>query len=328
MDELDLVRVEYPTRFCQDLIRNRSLSRSGLSPKERDQLDGWIKTYAQFSNTLARQNMTADPDQCLVVPRAIVGQLEARKAEEMKQKMAEIVEIMRHSRRSVEERIAGLNGCQIAYTLIYTGLNNSSGERVPDEGVSWALQYEKANLNNLECPDMPTNLSAWVQRQPLETFEVAPDPYTVFRNTARPPTNMDWGWENYTRTWMSRYNTVDASQECDAIRYYIGIGYIGDRRRRSEADTPLNAFYDLFQVRGDERAKRIKCKVTPSSILPDVRAEWAERAKQIAINSAPPAPEPPNPFKRPDSGMKNYLWPRVPTTRCYRSGGRETCFTN
>lgn len=328
LNDLDLVRVEYPTRFCQDLIRNRRLSHSGLSTQERDQLDGWIAAYAQFSNTLARTGQLEDPDQCKLVPRSIVGQLQARQAEDVKQSMAEIAKIMRHSRRSVEERIAGLNGCQIAYALVYQGLNGASQDRVPDTGISWALSYERANLNNLECPNMPSDLNEWVQRQPLEKFEAVPDPYAVFRQTARPPQNTDWGWNNFVRQWMSRYETVDASNECEAIRYFVGLKYIGDQLRYSKDDTPLHAFHDLFQVSGDERAKRIKCKFTPTSILPQVRQAWSDRADQIARNNAPPPQEPPNPFKPTDSGVKSYLWTNVPTTRCYRSGGREYCFTS
>ncbi len=239
-----------------------------------------------------------------------------------------------------DAKFAGLNGCQIAYGYVFHGINATSGitRRVPDGAISWALDYEQANLDNEDCPVMPQVLSEWVMEQPLEIFQPAPDPYTALRRRTRPVFGNDHAaWTYFAKAWMERYELVDASKQCQDVKDYV-FGTNGNNLSPNSAEAAFRRLMYLAEKAPERRvATPAICAFTPDYVWPKVQqyhaAQVADRAaaeRQRKINEARTqqsidrwAPPP----------QQNYLWTNAPTTRCYRAGdtkygSRQVCFTN
>ena len=239
-----------------------------------------------------------------------------------------------------DAKFAGLNGCQIAYGYVFNGINATSGitRRVPDGAISWALDYEQANLNNQDCPTMPQVLSDWVMEQSVESFQPAPDPYTALRRRTRPTFGNDHvAWTDFAEAWMERYELVNASNWCQDVKDYV-FGTSGANMSVDSAETAFRRLMYLAEKSPERQvATSAVCAFTPNYFWPKVQqyvaARSADRAtaeRQRRINEertrqsrdrwAPPA-------------KQNYLWTNAPTTRCYSAGdtkygSRQVCFTN
>ncbi|WP_139792402.1 hypothetical protein [Henriciella litoralis] len=239
-----------------------------------------------------------------------------------------------------DAKFAGLNGCEIAYGYVYNGINADyvPAGRVPDEGIGWALDYEKANLNNEECPVMPQALSDWVMKQPLESFQPAPDPYTALRRRTRPTFGNDHAaWTDFAEAWMERYDLVNASNRCQDVKDYV-FGTNGDNMSADSAEAAFRRLLYLAEKSPERQvATSAVCAFTPDYVWPKVQqyrarqsADRAAAERQRRINEqrtqqsrdrwAPPA-------------QKNFLWTNAPTTRCYAAGdtkygSNQVCFTN
>lgn len=235
-----------------------------------------------------------------------------------------------------------LNGCQIAYGFVYHGINASStgyqpfGE-VPDEAISWALKYEDANLKNKACPEMPIELSNWVERQPISQFRPAKDPYTWFRQRKGPYADTQAGWQHFSSIWMSRYKTVDVLEgndftTCMKVAYYMQ----GKRRSDAPAKSGTTALWQLFQIAGkNPMGQSWACSVVPPEVIGPAKAKWAKEVRAAAEAERLRSNPPPRQFvyTPPRTNADNYLWPRQPTTRCYwagdtKYGSKQVCFTN
>ena len=190
----------------------------------------------------------------------------------------------RWANRSVEVRTRGLNGCQIAYGLIMGGLNNSAVERVPDDGISWALNYEQARIQDETCPLMPVELSDWVQRQPLETFEPAQDPFEFYRTNMPAKTAYD-SWPKYVRTVMKHYESpTNPHEPVPESACYAFANWLGKKKynNTSESRPDWRFLFDVASV-GTDRNRSICVQVPVSMILEFQRDERiAEQQRIIA----------------------------------------------
>ena len=254
----------------------------------------------------------------------------------------------RFDNRPVEERIAGLNGCQIAYSLVFNGINASESTvgRVPDAAISWALNYEKANLAGEDCPTMPDVLSEWVQQQPLTKFEPVSDPYTEFRSRKGPSFGKDFAsWSTFAKIWMSRYDTRTASTKpinsrrgtgshCDAVLYYARSN---ERGTPQNADNGPSAFQTLARLGYSAEASAAMCQYAPSAIFAAAESAWNAKTykeeQEIQAAARAQAELDARLSASQNSVQGSYLWKNAPTTRCYWSGEtknaqKSVCFTN
>lgn len=216
------------------------------------------------------------------VPLPVAEKLPELMGDALEKKRQEGEAAERWANRSVEVRTRGLNGCQIAYGLIMGGINNSSVSRIPDEGITWALQYEKARIQDETCPLMPTELSNWVEAQPLETFEPAPDPFEFYRENAPHKTAYD-SWPNYVRTVMKHYETPanphDAIPEttCYAFANWLGAKKFNNP---NESRPDWKFLYDVASA-GTDRNRSICVQVPVSMILEFQRDERIAEQQRI-----------------------------------------------
>lgn len=239
--------------------------------------------------------------------------------------------------RTDAERFGGLNGCQIAYSLVFQGINSKQGTvgKVPDGAIGWALDYEQANLSGKACPPMPQALSDWTQKQPMATFRAEPDPYTSYRSRKGPAFGNTFDdWLGFAEVWMSRYNTQraasgGANSDCSAVLYYARSNALGPVMN---ADNGPSAFQTLARLGYTPEAESAICEYAPASIIPQARstyyAEEARKRDAYAAEMRRRQPIQPSTLPR-----QNYLWKNAPTTRCYwagdtKQGQKQVCFTN
>lgn len=237
--------------------------------------------------------------------------------------------------RSIEERVGGLNGCQIAYSLIFYGLNGNTVGRIPDGAISWALDYEQAVIDDLPCPIMPKELSDWVQAQPLDKFEPAPDPFDFFMSTGPNYTNINDQAAFVSRV-MKRYETAADPQiqipadYCEDFHKWLAQSSFS----KPGESRPERKFLYQYSMQLDYGLRPALCVAVPRSAWNDysrerslqaARAEAAQREyeKREAARRAW------------DAEMDALLrWkpsyrPPASEPRCYRTGeNTETCFYN
>lgn len=188
----------------------------------------------------------------------------------------------RYAARPVEQRIRGLNGCQIAYGLIMGGLNNPNVTPVPDAGISWVFEYEKARINDDACPLIPRELSSWVQAQPLETFEPASDPFDFYRTNMPAKTAYD-SWPNYVRTVMKHYESPNNPHEpipetaCYAFANWLSVKKFNNT---SESRPDWRFLFDVASV-GTDRNRSICVQAPVSMILEFQRDERIAEQQRI-----------------------------------------------
>ncbi len=240
--------------------------------------------------------------------------------------------------RSVAERIEGLTGCQIAYSLVFRGVNGSSVGAVPDEAIGWALEYEQANLWGRICPPMPQALSNWVQQQDLARFERVEDPFDIL--VRRGPSTSDYyGWLAYLGPVLHRYETpadphiTIPDELCDDFRSWIAAGFT------SKYDDPRPVrrvfFRNGAQVGGDKG--RAFCQFVPRSMFADYQrersveaAELAEAERLYAIRERQRLEYDAELNAARSNRATSYLWEnRSYERRCYQTGAQQmTCFSD
>lgn len=238
--------------------------------------------------------------------------------------------------RPVEERIAGLTGCQIAYSLVFRGINGQSNGKVPDEAISWALKYEQANLWGDICPVMPVELSNWVQAQPLERFEPVEDPFdSLVRNG---PWSRDYGgWRAYLGPVMARYETPGDPQIqvpadiCPDFRAWLSQSFTNNYNDpRPERRVLIR---NLPSAKGS--ASGAFCEFVPRSMFYTYQQErkleatkLAEAQRRYAIRERERQAFQDKLNAAKADRRTSYLWNNKPAEqRCYRTGETQLmCF--
>ncbi|MEZ5937355.1 MAG: hypothetical protein R3C52_03960 [Hyphomonadaceae bacterium] len=321
IEEIDFVQVTPPEDDCKlypEMVTQRFI---GVSYPEGNHRY-YLPWQASFQ---AQVDAAAVCDRPVWVPRQAVDNLAADRA----YKLA-------HENRPVEERIAGLNGCQIAYGVVTMGLTQQGGvARVPDEGIGWALKYEQAVIDNQLCPFMSSSLSDWVQAQPLTKFEPAPDPFEGFRKRGPYGNSME-DWKSYIARVMGHYETEASPQislEGDLCadyatflveQYYANPG-ISDPQSKFLFDTAFKL--DLSQ-------RTAMCVAVPKwayASYASKRAVQAARREEANRKMAQREAFFANLKQAADEANKWKPSYRPPPSepRCYRTGEKvETCFYN
>lgn len=302
MDALNMVRVQLSQEQCEDL-----------------------KNYPN-AGAFSWQNFFKPDKQCketMWVPNEIyAAQNEANQARAV------------FASRSIEERIDGLNGCQIAYGVVYGGLNGRKTRALPDEAILWALNYEQATIDNQACPIMPQALSDWVQEQPLDTFEPAQDPFEFYvQSNLKKDKTLEELREFIARA-MGHYETADDVQSsipdeaCEDFSAWLNQSYYA----KIDETRPERTF--LYQLgRKLPRDKRqALCIAVPQSVFRDYGYERQASAQLLARMNAK------------DAARKQYFeeleasvatpkhWkptyrPEARAQRCYRTGETQVvCF--
>lgn len=202
-----------------------------------------------------------------MVPTALLGDLETQQAAAPAKPQTSAAATTKP--RTARERIAGLNGCQIAYGLVYAGTNNSQISRIPDDGLIWAMKYEQARIKDEPCPPMPAALSAWVQAQDLAHFEAAPDPFVFYRaNLPRKNASLNQ-WSEYVRTVMAHYsNSQNAHYEVPHEQCSAFATWLNGESRRVGA-TGANDQRFLFEVAryAPPHASQAVCAQAPAVLI-------------------------------------------------------------
>lgn len=240
------------------------------------------KTGSRFEAFEAYYNPNTSCGPGIWIPTKMAEALGPMIEREREKQLAEA----RYAARPVEQRIAGLNGCQIAYGLIMGGLNNSSVSRVPDEGISWAFKYEKARINDDACPLIPASLSTWIQAQPLETFEPAADPFEFYRNNMPPKTAYD-RWPDYVRTVMKHYETPTNPHKAVPANACSAFGTWLDKEKfnnSSEQRPDWRFLFDARKYSGDPQ--RSICVQAPVSMILKFQRDEQIAAQQRIIEEA------------------------------------------
>lgn len=346
LTDLGLVEIDTPVPVCLAAVYKAQSPFTNKPPHEitrefaqRPEVQAWatvVSNLIGFNAVVPAKPVEA----CRLAPASLAGILGGAamqaKADSARADTAAEAERVRLSNRTDEERYRGLNGCQIAYSLVFQGINSKAGivGKVPDRAIGWALDYEKASLGAGDCPPMPEVLSRWVQQQPMETFQAEPDPYAAFR-LRRAPTfeKTHASWRSFAETWMSRYDTEKAASgpadsDCAAALRYARSPAMGPVLN---ADNGPSAFQTLARLDYSNEASAAFCEFVPTAMMSAARQardakafrdaearEKARRAEAVVPASLP---------------KQDYLWKRAPTTRCYwagetRQGQREVCFTN
>lgn len=347
LEELGLVRVDTPVEACNETSLKIQSPFMQVPPYEIDRGFAQIPAVAAWSRIVSnligyKAVAPSKPvEVCSVAPKQLAdilgGMAVHTKVIADKAAAESEAERVRLTNRTDEERFGGLNGCQIAYSLVYQGINarEKTVGIVPDEALGWAFDYEDANLNGKACPVIPQGLSDWVQKQPMATFQAEPDPYTSFRarNGAGYRASYE-DWLNFAKIWMSRYDTQiartdRAGGDCDAVLYYAR----SDVFSAANEDNGPSAFATLVRLDYGADAETAMCQFAPVSIFESARAAYnaEETRKREQVEREMRLQNPINPANLP---RQNYLWKNTPSTRCYVTGysqsglANQSCFTN
>jgi hypothetical protein len=344
LQELGLVRVDTSMDACMVVIKKIHAPWTTAAPAQIDREFAKrpdVAVWATVMGNLVSANAAKPVQACSVAPVSLAGILGGA-AEKTRTDAARLASQAEASRiqlgnRTDAQRFAGLNGCQIAYSLVLQGINSRQGTvgKVPNAAIGWAMDYEKANLGGKACPPMPQALSDWTQKQPMATFQPSPDPYTAFRSSKGPAFGKTLAdWRSFASTWMSRYPTQrvasgKAHSDCDAVLYYARSPALGAVKN---ADNGPSAFQTLARLAYTAEAEVAMCEYVPVSMLARARSAYAaeEARKRDAYAAEMRKREPLVPSTLP---RQNYLWKNAPTSRCYwagdtKHGQKEVCFSN
>ena len=318
MEELGLRRGPFEGPLCGAAIRNAP------DLPGTPTFSGW--DYAQDEHNAYRDYGTAG--RCTFIPEYAIAAAEAADAKMAADRAA-------RDSRTVEQRIAGLNGCQIAYGLVTMGLSGQRGgvSRVPDEAISWALKYEQSVIDNDVCPIMPKPLSDWVQAQPLDKFEAAEDPYAGF--VRRKPSSKNYAdWAYYISRVAAHYETPDAPQVdlsgdlCPDFHTWLAQKHYAGNGGNDE----LSKFLQSNAANLDLSLRPAVCVAVPKWMY---ARYTSERSVQEARRQAADAK-----MAQREAFMKSLeeaakvrfkptYRPPAGEPRCYRTGEKvETCFYN
>ncbi len=347
LEELGLVQVDTPLEACKIVMSKIDTPFKDSGPSEidtefakRPEVHAWAIIISNLIGLDAAA--PAKPMQsCSIAPTSLAkilgGSAVKVRVDAERALTAADAEHDRLTNRTDAERFGGLNGCQIAYSLVYQGINarDKTVGKVPDDAIGWALRYETASLDGKACPPMPQALSDWAQKQPMATFQAEPDPYTSFRSRKGPTLGETFeDWRAFAGIWMSRYDTQrapssGAHSDCDAVLYYARSDAMGPVMN---ADNGPSAFQTLARLGYGVDAEAAICEYAPVSMIPPARsaydAEESRRREAYAAEMRKRQPVVPSTLPK-----QNYLWKNTPTTRCYwagdtKQGQKQVCFTN
>ena len=237
--------------------------------------------------------------------------------------------------RPVEERIAGLNGCQIAYSLAYIGVLGDGGiSSPPDDAIDWMLDYETSVIDSEPCPVMSQALSTWIQAQPLTKFEPAPDIFAAFRD-AGPGRKSLSGWSEHISKVVEWYETPESPQypvPAEVCSDYVSFLQF-EKVAHAGAGDLVNYLIRRAQTLGNAERPAL-CAATPHFLF----REYADKRAVTAVRIAEferKAEERKAALKRLEDALayaqkwKPDYRPPLGEPRCYRTGETtETCFYN
>ncbi|KCZ85629.1 hypothetical protein HAD_08090 [Hyphomonas adhaerens MHS-3] len=191
--------------------------------------------------------------------------------------------------RNDYQRFGTLDGCQIAYSYVFNGINRDKMsfivDPVPDSGISWALKFEKTQAAGQECPAMPQDLGDWIAKQDPKLFE-AYGATEEFRNN-KPNIWNENDWKAFVERWMWRDQTfaetyVQGGNCQAAIWYSRNIAHDWNAFNQAELD-----FVGLARVFGRWGAPdKALCAAIPPDVLPLARKTWERNYNQVMREKA------------------------------------------
>ena len=191
--------------------------------------------------------------------------------------------------RNDYERFGTLDGCQIAYSYVFGGINRDIMsfivDPVPDTGISWALEFEKTQAAGQTCPAMPQELGDWMAKQEPQLFE-AYGAEEEFRNT-KPSIFNTKDWKAFVERWMWRNQTFSETYvqggNCQAAIWYSrNIAHDWKTFNQAQSD-----FVGLARVFGRWGAPDTAlCAAIPPDVLPLARKTWERNYNQVMREKA------------------------------------------
>ena len=191
--------------------------------------------------------------------------------------------------RNDYQRFGTLDGCQIAYSYVFGGINRDKMsfivDPVPDSGISWALQFEKTQAAGQACPAMPQELGDWVAKQDPKLFE-AYGAEEEFRNN-KPNIWNENDWKAFVERWMWRDQTfaetyVQGGNCQAAIWYSRNIAH--DWSKFSQAEEDFVGLARVFDRWG--APDKALCAAIPPDVLPLARKTWERHYNQVMREKA------------------------------------------
>ena len=191
--------------------------------------------------------------------------------------------------RNDYQRFGTLDGCQIAYSYVFGGINRDRlsfiVDPVPDSGISWALKFEQTQAAAQECPPMPQDLDDWIAKQDPKLFE-AYGAEEEFRNTQPNIWNQN-DWVAFVERWMWRNQTfaeayVQGGNCQAAIWYSRNIAHDWNRFTQPESDfVGLARVFDRWGA-----PDQALCAAIPPEVLPLARQTWERHYNQVMREKA------------------------------------------
>ncbi|WP_411820069.1 hypothetical protein ABFZ85_00885 [Hyphococcus formosus] len=385
LDEVGMSEMALPMDICTragKTIYWRGKRERDQAPKMTDaqiaRYDNWGRLVFGMTN-LRKNRPDPKPETCSLVPSELVPSFMAfydengygaasdaaaiaaaeqaaqQEAKEKAEAKAREIAYLRESKRKEllsrtdRERFGTLDGCQIAYSYIFAGINRPPTsfivDPVPDGAIGWALRYEQAHKQGNACPPMPEVLSDWLQKQDTKLF-VAYGASYEFRGK-RPVVYNDNDWKNFAEKWMWRNQTISDPDYRQGSNCYAAVWHA--RNIAHDWSSMTLAEQDFVGL-----ALKTKpwgapgsafCTVIPPEILPlahktwsraynqQMRAEAAQQAKWDAANAKEAARRAQIDAAYDALGNWKPSNNAAVSTRCYNTettkyGVRQTCFTN
>ncbi|WP_370335951.1 hypothetical protein [Parvularcula marina] len=191
--------------------------------------------------------------------------------------------------RNDYERFGTLDGCQIAYSYIFGGINRDKMsfivDPVPDSAIGWALKFEQTQAAAQDCPAMPQELGDWMAKQDPKLFE-AYGAEEEFRNT-KPNIWNENEWKAFVERWMWRDQTFAESYaqggNCQAAIWY-SRNIAHDWNSFNQAELDFVGLARVFERWG--APDRALCAAIPPDVLPLARKTWERQYNQVMREKA------------------------------------------
>ena len=267
-------------------VRNKpdeGATRCGVAPIEL------IPTFMQYYDD---NNYAALEDPVQIAAREAEAAAAAQAAAEKQAREDEYLRKSKRERllaRNDYQRFGTLDGCQIAYSYVFGGINRDKMsfivDPVPDSGISWALQFEKTQAAGQACPAMPQELGDWVAKQDPKLFE-AYGAEEEFRNN-KPNIWNENDWKAFVERWMWRDQTfaetyVQGGNCQAAIWYSRNIAH--DWSKFSQAEEDFVGLARVFDRWG--APDKALCAAIPPDVLPLARKTWERHYNQVMREKA------------------------------------------
>lgn len=226
-------------------------------------------------------------DETYMAEQAARAEAEAQAAAE---KRAFELEYSRNSKRerllarNDYQRFGTLDGCQIAYSYVFNGINRSPMsfvvDPVPDGAISWALSYERAHAAAQDCPAMPEVLGDWMGKQDPALFEAygANEEFRQNKPVAR--TTRDWA--DFVKRWMWRNQTFAETGYSEGSNCFAAVWWTRNIKQEwdsyNQAEADFVGLANMFRRWGapDEAL----CAAVPPDVLPVARMTWERSYNQ------------------------------------------------